>query len=65
MGVSRSTDNSPMPSAPNASFTPSKTPILSVMCVRDGAGDWTKACVHDDAVAAMRIDDRMIFYLLC
>jgi hypothetical protein len=50
-----------MPSAPKASFTPSKTPMLSTDDDdRDGAGAWTKACAHDVVAAAMRIDDRMI-----
>jgi hypothetical protein len=50
-----------MPSAPKASFTPSKTPMLSTDDDdRDGAGAWTKACAHDVVAAAMRIDDHMI-----
>jgi hypothetical protein len=63
MGVSRSLLRSPMPSAPKASFTPSKRPMFNDTCVLDVAGAWTKALAHEDvaAAAATRI---LVFIIL-
>ena len=52
MGVSRSASNSPIPSAPKASFTPSKRPMFNDIADLEGAGDDTKACAQDVVVAA-------------
>ena len=58
MGVSLASPNSPMPSAPNASFTPSNRPIFNEVCVGVLDGGVTNAFAHDIVVAAvMRIDD--------
>lgn len=58
MGVSLASSNSPIPSAPNASFTPSNRPIFNEVCVGVLDGDVTNAFAHDIVVAAvMRIDD--------
>jgi hypothetical protein len=53
MGVSLSLLRSPMPSAPNASFTPSKRPMFNETCDLDVvAGDETKALAHEVVTAA-------------
>lgn len=61
MGVSLSLSNSPMPSAPKASLTPSNKPIFNDVDVLDAAGAVTKACAHDVVAAATRSEDFIFF----
>lgn len=64
MGVTRSPSRSPMPSAPNASLTPSNRPMFKDVDVilEVVAGVGTKACAHEVVAAATIIED-FIFYV--
>lgn len=61
MGVSRSPSNSPMPSAPNASLTPSNRPMLSAVDLGCAMGGMN---AEERGVAASRRVVDFIFALI-
>jgi len=59
-----------MPSAPKASFTPSKSPMFNweeddSVLDEAQAGEGTKACAHDVVAAATRRDDFIAKTIIC